>query len=115
MMNDRWRTGRRNSHTLYEMTGPEPGEDDQFVGALLSADHAALAARSVTDLPTALDVISDLSSLLSRAAKTSVRELDPELAHRIQCLTGCVECGEHPSTHCQKCAECPCTCGGPDE
>lgn len=37
----RIRTGRKNPHTLYAQTGPEPADDDQFIGSTVSPEWAA--------------------------------------------------------------------------
>lgn len=102
-----------------------PTEDQARTAAEQLADraHKALAAGYNADRVTAqwgatalrpqddaLAVVSGLEDLVRRTAKSSVRELDSELAHRIECLTGCTECGDHPDDHCDWCRTCPCAC-----
>lgn len=41
-----WRTGRRNSFTIYAQTGPEPSDDDPFLGSLNTPEAAAEAVRA---------------------------------------------------------------------
>lgn len=38
----RYRTGRRNGHTVYLQLGDDPGEKDLFVGSAVSVPLAAL-------------------------------------------------------------------------
>lgn len=41
-----WRTGRRNGHTIYAQTGPQPSGDDPFIGSLNTPEAAAEAVRA---------------------------------------------------------------------
>lgn len=41
-----WRTGRRNGHTIYAQTGPQPSDDDPFIGSLNTPEAAAEAVRA---------------------------------------------------------------------
>lgn len=43
-MSELWRTGRKVGRTIYQMTGPEPSDDDPLIGVM---DTPALAEDAV--------------------------------------------------------------------
>ena len=50
MATERWRVGRKLGRTLYAQQGPEPGDDDPFLGLMetpeLAAEVVALRAKA---------------------------------------------------------------------
>lgn len=43
----KWRTGRKNEHTMYTQNSLEPQDDDLFVGSVVDPAYAALTVQAV--------------------------------------------------------------------
>lgn len=85
-MAERWRTGRKVGHHIYEQTGPEPSDRDRWVASFVNPDEAEVAVAA-TNLGTRLlavdQAISELVTFWAgggRGAETLVRLLDQLVA-----------------------------------
>lgn len=56
----RWRTGRKNKHTIYAQLDPEPTDADEFLGALIRPHYSEMAVEAVNMVEKLREELSEL-------------------------------------------------------